>query len=448
MRIAIIGSGIAGMTAAYRLHQHRHDITVYEAGSYVGGHTATIDVECFGSHWAIDTGFIVFNDWTYPNFIALLDELKVEWQYSNMSFSLRCEKTGIEYNGTSVNSLFAQRLNILRPSFLQMIRDILRFNEQARAWLAKGDARLTLAEFLEQGRYSRTFIERYIVPMGRAIWSATDHAMLGFPARFFIDFFDRHGFLNVNNRPVWRAIKGGSREYARKLTASFRHRIQLNTQVTGVKRSADRVFIRTARGDVETHDYVVFACHSDQALKILEQPSQVEREVLGAFPYQENEVLLHTDTRMLPRKLLARAAWNYHLMNRPQERVALTYDMNVLQNLDAPEKFLVTLNRNQDIDPGKVIGSYVYHHPVYTPGAVAAQARHHEVNGVNRTFYCGAYWRYGFHEDGVVSALNVLRTFNALVGAVREPPSVYIAAGGRFTNRPYHDRERAQQAAP
>jgi uncharacterized protein len=445
MRVAIIGSGIAGMTAAYRLHQQGHEITVYEANGYYGGHTATMDVEHHGKQWAIDTGFIVFNDWTYPNFIALLDELNVEWQYSDMSFSLRCEKTGLEYNGTSVNSLFAQRLNALRPSFLRMIYDILRFNDEAKAFLASSqsvrpepvegflnsdsgtlrqaqgeriaDKNITLAEFIKRSRYSTAFTERYIVPMGRAIWSATESAMLEFPARFFIEFFDRHGFLNVDNRPVWRAIKGGSREYARKLVASYQHRIRLNTPITGVSRTSTQVLVRTARGDVETHDQVVFACHSDQALRMLEQPSIAEREILSAFPYQENEVMMHTDMRMLPRKPLARAAWNYHLLDRTQDRVALTYDMNVLQRLDSPERFLVTLNRNQDIDPAKVLGSYVYHHPVYTPGAVAAQQRHAEINGVNRTFYCGAYWGYGFHEDGVVSAQKMLREFDLITGS-------------------------------
>ncbi|MGE0115719.1 MAG: NAD(P)/FAD-dependent oxidoreductase [Steroidobacteraceae bacterium] len=411
MRIAIIGSGIAGMTAALRLHQQGHEITVYEANDYYGGHTATIDIERDGRQWAIDTGFIVFNDWTYPNFIALLDELQVEWQYSDMSFSLRCERTGLEYNGTSLNSLFAQRLNVLRPSFLRMIYDILRFNGEARALLKEDNNQLTLSAYLQRHGYSRAFTERYIVPMGRAIWSATETSMLDFPAHFFVEFFDRHGFLNVSHRPVWRAIKGGSREYARKLVASYQHRIRLRTPITGVKREAKQVLIRTRAGDIESHDCVVLACHSDQALRLLEQPSQAEREVLGAFPYQENEVLLHTDTRMLPRKPLARAAWNYHLLAESQDRVTLTYDMNILQNLSAPEKFLVTLNRSQHIDPAKVLGSYVYHHPVYTPGAVAAQQRYTKVNGVNRTFYCGAYWGYGFHEDGVVSAQRMLRAF-------------------------------------
>ena len=415
MRVAIIGSGIAGMTAAYRLHQQGHDITVYEASDYFGGHTATIDVERHGKHWAIDTGFIVFNDWTYPNFISLLNELDVAWQYSDMSFSLCCEKSGLEYNGTSLNSLFAQRLNALRPSFLRMIYDILRFNGESRSLLSEPFSTITLNDYLQRHHYSKAFIKQYIVPMGRAIWSATESAMLEFPARFFVDFFDRHGFLNVNNRPVWRTIKGGSREYARKLVRPYQHRIRLNTPVTGVLRTADQVMIRTGRGDVDTHDYVVFACHSDQALGMLEQPSQIEKSALSAFPYQENEVLLHTDLRMLPRKPLARAAWNYHLLDRDQDRVALTYDMNVLQNLAAPEKFLVTLNRNQDIDPAKVLGRYVYHHPVYTPDAVAAQHRYSEVNGVNRSFYCGAYWGCGFHEDGVVSAQRMLAGFNALI---------------------------------
>ncbi len=417
MRIAIIGSGIAGMTAAHYLFKRGHDITLYEANDYVGGHTATVDVELQGRHYAVDTGFIVFNDWTYPNFIALLDELQVAWQYSSMSFSLRCERSGLEYNGTSVNTLFAQRRNALRPSFLRMIYDILRFNKDARAWLASGDQRMSLAAFLAQGRYSKAFVERYIVPMGRAIWSATGSAMLEFPAHFFIDFFERHGFLSVDHRPVWRTVKGGSREYVRKLTQPFAHHIRLRSPVSGVQRDAQQVLIRTARGEVHAHDHVIFACHSDQALKMLEQPTHAEREILGAFPYQENEVLLHTDARLLPRNPLARAAWNYHLLHRTdsaaqhqlQDRVALTYDMNVLQNLDAPEKLLVTLNRNQDIDPARVLGSYVYHHPVYTPAAVAAQARHAQINGANRSFYCGAYWRYGFHEDGVVSALQMLK---------------------------------------
>jgi predicted NAD/FAD-binding protein len=414
--IAIIGSGISGLTAAHLLHR-RHQVTLYEAADYLGGHTATIDVELHGRHWAVDTGFIVFNDWTYPNFIALLQELEVPWQRSDMSFSLRCERTGLEYNGSTVNQLFAQRRNALRPSFLRMIHDILRFNREARVLLRDPSAALTLAQYLRQGGYSRAFIERYLVPMGRAIWSVGEAALLGFPARFFVEFFDRHGFLNVNDRPVWQAIRGGSREYVRRLVQPFQSHVRLRTPVAGVRREADRIIVRTRAGELANHDYVVFATHSDQTLAMLEAPSRDEAQLLAAFPYQENEVVLHTDTRLLPRSPRARAAWNYHQLAQPQERVALTYNMNVLQRLTAPEVFLVTLNLSQDIDPARVLGRYVYHHPVYTPEAVAAQRRWGEINGGNRSFFCGAYWGCGFHEDGVVSALRAVDALHRQAGS-------------------------------
>ena len=418
MRIAIIGSGISGMVVAARLHRD-HDITVFEAGSHVGGHTHTVDVEWQGRQYAVDTGFIVFNHWTYPRFIALLNELGVEYQNSNMSFSLRCERSGLEYNGTTINTLFAQRRNVLRPTFLRMLADILRFNRQSRELLDGQDDAITLGEYLDRNRYSRAFREQYIVPMGMSIWSATERAMLQFPARFFVEFFDKHGFLNVDQRPVWQAVKGGSREYARKLTAPFAHRILLNTPVTGVRRDGSGVTVSTGAGESQRFDHVIFACHSDQALRILEDPSEAERAILGAFPYQQNEAVLHTDARLLPRRPLARAAWNYHLAgdreSRSGDRCALTYDMNVLQSLDAPVKFLVTLNRRQDIDPAKVLRTIDYHHPVYLPAGVAAQKRRAEISGVNRTCYCGAYWRYGFHEDGVVSAEWALEDFARMI---------------------------------
>ena len=414
MRIAVVGSGISGMVAASRLHR-AHEVTVFEAGSHVGGHTHTVDVQWQGRHYAIDTGFIVFNDWTYPRFIALLNELGVEYQNSNMSFSLRDERNGLEYNGTSVNTLFAQRLNALRPSFLRMIADILRFNKRSLALLAGKDDALTLGEYLDANRYSRAFREQFIVPMGMSIWSATERAMLSFPARFFVEFFDKHGFLNVNNRPVWQAIKGGSREYMRKLAAPLAHRIRLNTAVTSVRRDPAGVTVRPDINTVERFDYVFFACHSDQALKILQDPSEAEAAVLGAIPYQENEAVLHTDDRLLPHAPLARAAWNYHLLtvrdDAMRDRVALTYDMNVLQSIEAPVRFLVTLNRTADIDPAKVLKTITCHHPVYLPSGVLAQKRRAEISGANRTFYCGAYWRYGFHEDGVVSAEWALEDF-------------------------------------
>ena len=413
MRIAIVGTGIAGMTAAYRLNAE-HDVTVFEAGDHFGGHTYTLDVDLAGRTYAVDMGFIVFNDRTYPNFVRLLNELGVESQPSNMSFSLRCERTGLEYNGTSLNSLFAQRLNIIRPSFLQMIYDILRFNRESPRLLLSQDSSLTLGNYLIRHGYSEAFTQRYLVPMGRAIWSATEQAMLEWPARFFVDFFERHGFLTVNDRPQWRAIRGGSREYARKLTEGYRHRIRLRTPVQSVKRNGDSVMIRTSKGDVERFDYVFFACHSDQALATLDGPTPEETEILSAFPYQANEVVLHTDNRMLPQTPLARAAWNYHALQTNEGPVALTYDMNILQTLVSPEIFLVTLNRTADIDSAKVLHTTTMHHPVYTPAAVAAQKRRTEISGRNRTFYCGAYWRYGFHEDGVVSAEWAVKDFKAV----------------------------------
>jgi predicted NAD/FAD-binding protein len=410
MRIAIIGSGISGMVAAYHLSQG-HAVTVYEAGSHVGGHTHTVDVEFAGRQYAIDTGFIVFNDWTYPNFISLLDELEVPWQPSDMSFSVRCETSGLEYNGTSLNSLFAQRSNLLRPSFLRMVADILRFNREAPALLTNGYI-LSLGDYLESQRFSRYFIENYIVPMGAAIWSSAPAEMLEFPARFFVEFFAKHGFLSVDNRPTWRVIRGGSREYVKRLTAQYAGQIRLATPVESLMREPNRVLVRLKSGAVETFDQVFIACHSDQALKLLQDPSHEERSILGAIPYQKNEALLHTDTRLMPRRPKAWAAWNYHRPREPSERVTVTYNMNTLQTLTAPVQFLLSLNRGEAVDPAKVLGRYVYHHPVFNAAAVAAQKRHHEINGARRPYYCGAYWSYGFHEDGVKSALTALEEFH------------------------------------
>jgi predicted NAD/FAD-binding protein len=420
MRVAIIGTGIAALGAAHRLHPD-HDITLFEASSYVGGHTATVNVEACGGTWAVDTGFIVFNEWTYPNFVALMRELGVAWQPSNMSFSLRCERSGLEYNGTSLDTVFAQRRNLLRPSFLRMLTEILRFNATAAAALRADEDELTLGEFLRRHRYSQQFIDLYVIPMGRAIWSASAAAMLVFPARFFVEFFGRHGFLSVNDRPTWLAICGGSRNYVHRLSAPFRQRIRLNTAVTGVHRNAAQVMLRTAAGHVEHFDHVILACHADQALALLEDPSAQEREVLRAFPYQENEVLLHTDARLLPRTPRARAAWNYHLLAEDRERVAITYDMNRLMSLTAPVKFLVTINRSEAIDPRSVLRSFTYHHPVYTPDAVRAQQRRAEISGVNRTSYAGAYWGAGFHEDGLVSGYRAAAEVQHLAARQCEP---------------------------
>jgi predicted NAD/FAD-binding protein len=412
MRIAIVGAGIAGNVAAHHLHRD-HDITVFEAGEHAGGHTHTHQLEQAGRRYAVDTGFIVFNDWTYPNFIALLDELGVASQPSCMSFSVRDEASGLEYNGTTLNTLFAQRSNLLRPSFLGMVRDILRFNREAPALLSAPGAESSLGEYLARGAYGRAFVAHYIVPMGAAIWSTDPDSMLRFPARFFVRFLHNHGMLSVNRRPVWRVIRGGSASYVGKLVAPFRDRIRLRTPVEWIRRLPGSVILKPRGGGAERYDAAFLACHSDQALRLLADPSAAERAVLGALPYQENEAVLHTDTRLLPRRRLAWAAWNYHAAPESRARVALTYNMNILQGLDAPEPFLVTLNRSDEIDPRKVIRRITYHHPLFTPAGVAAQARQAELNGPLNTYYCGAYWRHGFHEDGVVSALAALEHFRA-----------------------------------
>ncbi len=415
MKIAVIGGGIAGNVAAYHLARE-HQITVFEAGSHAGGHTHTHAIEQAGRGYAVDTGFIVFNDWTYPNFIALLDELGVASQPSAMSFSVRDERSGIEYNGTSFNSLFAQRSNLLRPSFWRMLRDIARFNREAPELLKESADELSLGEYLEANRYSAEFIERYVIPMGAAIWSTDAHSMRAFPARFFVRFFHNHGMLSVDQRPQWRVICGGSARYVEKLTAPFRDRIRLNTPVQWIRRMPGGALVKTAAGEAERFDAVFLACHSNQALAMLADASAAEREVLGAIPYQQNDAVLHTDTRLLPRRRLAWAAWNYHVVDEAKitgkaPGVALTYNMNILQTLDAPEPFLVTLNRGESIDPAKVIKRISYEHPLFTPAAVAAQARQAEINGPLATYFCGAYWRNGFHEDGVVSALAALGHF-------------------------------------
>ena len=409
MRIAIIGTGIAGNVVAHRLHRE-HDITVFEAASHIGGHTHTHEVTLGGETHAIDTGFIVFNDWTYPNFIELLSVLGVESQPSQMSFSVRVEKSGLEYNGTSLNSLFAQRRNLFRPSFHRMIREILRFNRESLALLVRREE-TSLGAFLAEQGYSREFIDHYLIPMGAAIWSTDPTRMLEFPARYFVRFLHNHGMLSVNERPQWRVIRGGSARYVEKLTAPFADRIRLNTPVEVVRRLPDRVIVKARGQDAERFDQVFFACHSDQAQALLADATMLERDVLGAMAYQENEVVLHTDTRLLPRRRLAWAAWNYHVPPETGDKVALTYNMNILQGLEARETFCVTLNRTAHVDPDRIIKRLNYHHPLYTPAAVAAQARQGEINGARRTYFCGAYWRYGFHEDGVVSALEALKHF-------------------------------------
>lgn len=410
MKIAIIGSGIAGNVAALNLHEE-HDITVFEANDHIGGHSHTHDIDWDGNHYSVDTGFIVFNYKTYPHFTRMLKDLNVAVQPSNMSFSVKCERTGLEYNGNTLNTLFAQRRNIFNPSFYRMIKDILRFNREAPAQLDTAEYGLSLGEFLSLNNYGSEFIEQYLVPMGAAIWSSDPKQMYAFPAGFFIRFFHNHGLLSVSDRPQWHVIKGGSREYVRKLTAPFADRIRTQSPVESIVRHTDHVSIKVAGEEVEKFDQVFIATHSDQALRMLKDATAAEREILGAIPYQSNEAVLHTDASVLPKRQLAWASWNYHLLKNEQQHVPVTYNMNILQGINAPVQFCVTLNNSAAINPDKILKRVSYDHPMFTPQGMTAQQRQHEINGVNRTYFCGAYWRYGFHEDGVVSALNAIEHF-------------------------------------
>jgi predicted NAD/FAD-binding protein len=410
MRIAIIGTGISGMTTGYLLGDE-HEVTAYEANSTIGGHTATVDVSLEGRTWPVDTGFIVFNHKTYPHFTRLLDLLKVATQPSVMSFSLQDLQSGLVFCPSSVNALFIQRKNLVRPQFYRMLVDALRFRRHIRTLLDTGDDRSTLEAFLTARRYSDEFIHRFLIPLGAAIWSAGPDAFKQFPARYFAEFFENHGFLNIIDQPQWRVIQGGSRNYLPALTRPFAGRIRLNSPVVAVNRSAESVTLKTVDGQVDAFDHVVIATHSDQALALLADPSETETAVLGQIDYQENQVVLHTDTTVLPLQRAAWASWNYLKPKHDRDRVALTYNMNMLQGLDAPETFCVSLNIGDRVDPEKVIRQFVYHHPVYTPESLVARRRHREISGVNRTSFCGAYWGYGFHEDGVNSALAVCREF-------------------------------------
>ncbi len=409
MKVAIVGSGIAGNVVAYKLRQ-QHDITVFESGAHVGGHTNTADVFENGQKYAVDTGFIVFNDRTYPNFIRLLDEIGQESQPSEMSFSVQDKDSDLEYCGSSLDSLFAQRRNVFRPQFYRMIRDILRFNETALASVGDLADPGTLKDYVLANGYSREFIDYYLVPMAAAIWSAEPQSILDMPVKFLVQFFGNHGLLQIKDRPVWRVIKGGSREYVTKLVAAHRDRIRLNSPVQSIRRFEDYVELHSASGGKEVFDYVFVACHSDQALLLLQDATAAERDVLGAIKYQCNDAILHTDESLMPTRRRAWAAWNYHIPRDMARHVAVTYNMNILQGLKANTQYLVTLNNDQCIDPDKIIRTEQYEHPVFSRESVAAQKRQVDVN-VDRTFFCGAYWRNGFHEDGVVSALNALEHF-------------------------------------
>jgi predicted NAD/FAD-binding protein len=412
MRVAIVGAGVSGLVVAHLLHRE-HELTVYEANAYAGGHANTVRVDSADETQYLDTGFIVFNDRNYPNFERLLARLRVASQPSEMSFSVSDGRGDFEYSGASANGLFAKRVHLVTPAFHRMVADLARFHRAARALLGSDDAGPSLREWLDEQAFSRAFVERLIVPQACAVWSADPRQMWSFPARFLAEFFDRHGMLSFRGRPRWRTIAGGSQRYVQALTKPFADRLALSTPVLAVHRRDDGVLV-TARGrEPERFDEVVLATHSDQALTLLADATAAERALLGAIPYQANEAVLHTDVRMLPRRPRARASWNYHLPEQPRAGATVTYHLNRLQSLHAQREFCVTLNRADEIDPAHVIAAFRYEHPVYTPAGVQAQRRLAQISGAGRTHFCGAYWGWGFHEDGVVSALRVGQRFGA-----------------------------------
>lgn len=413
MRIAVIGTGISGLVAARELSAAA-ELELFEAGAHVGGHTHTHAVEHGGARLSIDTGFIVFNERTYPGFVGLLRELGVAWQASDMGFSVRDERSGLEWNGRNLDTVYAQRSNLLRPGFHRMVLDILRFNRAARELLAEQGPELALGEWLARQGFGARFVEHYLVPMASSVWSAAPGSIETFPARFLAQFFANHGFLEIDERPQWLVVRGGSQAYVAALTRPFAQRIRLRTPVARVERGESGVELVLPGGERRRFDHVVFATHSDQALALLAQPTRAEREVLGAIAYQENEAVLHTDERLLPRRRKCWASWNYHVLDEREaalrpNRVALTYWMNRLQGLEGATNFCVTLNRGDAIDPARVLKRITYHHPCFTREALVAQQRWSEISGRNRSSFCGAYWGFGFHEDGLQSGLRAAR---------------------------------------
>jgi predicted NAD/FAD-binding protein len=412
VNVAIVGSGISGLTAAHVLSK-RHKVTVFESGNYVGGHTNTIDVSEGDRIIPVDTGFIVFNQPNYPNLCRLFSHLGVESRDSDMSFSVRCDRSGIEYNGNSLDSLFIQRANLFRPSHWRMIAEIIRFHRRAPADLRSGlDDSVTVSGYLARHRFSSAFERRYLLPLGASLWSCSAAQFSTFPMRFVIEFLDNHRMLQVDGRPVWKTVRGGSREYVRRLIAQMNADVRLNTPVAGVRRKATGVEVRLADGRSKRFDEVVMSCHADQSLELVEDADGLEHDVLVRFPYQRNEVVLHTDIRVLPAREKAWASWNYQIPARTRSNVTVSYNMNMLQGIESERTYCVSLNLSTEIDPSKVIRRIRYEHPLFTPGRSVAQNHHGELVRRRGISYCGAYWGYGFHEDGVRSALSVCAAFD------------------------------------
>lgn len=416
--IAIIGSGISGLTAAYLLSK-KHKVTVFEKNNYIGGHTATVDIEKSGESYAIDTGFIVFNDKTYPNFLALLSEIGISKQATEMSFSVHNCQTGLEYNGHNLSTLFAQRRNLLRPKFWLLLKDILKFNKLCKALFEqqKYQEGYTLGAFLADNNFSDFFAEHYILPMGAAVWSSSLAQMENFDFKFFVQFFHNHGLLNIADRPQWYVIPKGSRSYLAPLCKPFEHNIKLNAELSGITREHEKVILHFNHGESETFDEVVIACHSDQALALLNDATKGEKSILSAMPYSENSVILHTDKRLLPKRKKAWASWNYQLSNDRTKAASVTYNMNILQGIQSEHTFCVTLNQKDAIAPTEILREFTYHHPIFSTDSIKAQKQRNLICGVNHTHFAGAYWYNGFHEDGTRSAIDVAKRFGCYLTA-------------------------------
>ncbi|PXV52357.1 hypothetical protein SAMN04487785_1199 [Dyella jiangningensis] len=413
MRVAVIGSGIAGLASAWLLSRE-HAVTLYEANDYLGGHTHTHHVQLAGESYEVDSGFIVHNPVHYPLLHALFDELGVRSQPTTMSFSARHEASGLEYNATTLDTLFCQRRNLLSPRFWGMVRDLVRFYREAPALLALSSAGPTLGDYLQQNGYGAAFRDHHLVPMASALWSSPSRQILQFPARYLVQFMANHQMLQVSGRPQWQVVKGGSSTYVRALRQRWDVDERLSSPVRSVTRQGAQVAIDSNRG-LEHFDHLVMACHSDQALALLSDPSERERDILGAMPYQANQVALHTDASVLPRSRKAWAAWNAVIPENPEAPCTVSYCMNLLQRIDAPEPLVVSLNQTESINPARILRRMTYSHPVYTAASVAAQARKAEIQGIRRTWYAGAYWGWGFHEDGMRSAVEVAQKLCSLV---------------------------------
>jgi predicted NAD/FAD-binding protein len=409
MKIAVVGSGISGLSAAYLLH-HSHDVTVFEKNDYIGGHSRTIDIAAGSQPLAVDTGFIVYNERNYPLLTGLFRHLGVATEKSDMSFGASIAGGRMEYGSKNI---FAQKMNLLKPQFWRMIADILRFNRQAEKFINADN--MTLHECLDALRMGPWFRDYYLLAMGAAIWSCPTDKIMNFPASTFIRFFKNHGLLTVNAHPQWRTVTGGSRAYVQRLTEPFRHKIKTGTAIVSATRTADGVTLTTKTGEVHTFDHVIFASHANETLHIIKDPSEDEKSILGAFTYQPNTVVVHRDDSFMPRRKSAWASWVYLSDGTAgtEPAVSLTYWMNNLQNIAHDTPVFITLNPPQMPAADKTYNTHVFSHPVFDHNAIRAQSKIGDIQGKNRTHFCGAWQRYGFHEDGLMSAVSVARQLGA-----------------------------------